>query len=453
METQASFSVLLLSSKKNKKEEVRDSAAKDVQDEEIEESSFEQEIIEYNMEIEQIKRQKERKSNVEGTSKAEKKARADSFGSRPMPMKADLTILETKTQKPKVETDVDVRTSKENLPLSEMFLDSDSKVVTPKPEDLFEANSKPKVVDNNAVEIARSKSCKHGTSKTMICPECGINVHLCQMCKSAHKTFHRNQALTVCTVCGVDVIAKYLKRHMKKYHDVKVKVKRMCEFSGCEFKSLYRKILRSHFDRVHLNIPTPKDAICTECGKGFTDAYKLKSHVIADHLKLRPYKCNQCEKSFGRNKHLWSHQDVHKATDAYTCPVCGRGFRNNGAFFNHKKLHTRGKVKLAGSPRLLEVEKGSSKKGLRCGGCVEEVVVTSLEEMEEHMVALHPATGACWCDQCNYSFLDQETMLKHNKKYHASQGAKKRRYNGSNDTKIEEEEREPKLTERAKENT
>ena len=211
----------------------------------------------------------------------------------------------------------------------------------------------------------------------------------------------------------------------------------MCEFSGCEFKSVYRKILRGHFNRVHLNIPTPKDAICTECGKGFIDAYRLKSHVIADHLKLRPYKCDQCDKSFGRNKHLWSHMDVHKATDAYICPVCGRGFRNNGAFYNHKKLHTRGIVRLAGNPGHLEVEKGSF-KGIRCGGCVEEVVVASLEEMEEHMVALHPTIGAFWCDQCNYSFLDEETLLRHNKKYHASQGGKKRRYASSKETKTEE---------------
>ena len=246
-----------------------------------------------------------------------------------------------------------------------------------------------------------------------------------QVCKSVHKTFHRNQTMTVCTECGLDVGVKYLNRHMKKNH----KVKMPCEFSGCEFKSDYRKILRAHFDRVHLNIPTPKNAICTECGKAFADAFKLKCHVTADHLKLRTYKCKQCDNSFGRNKHLWSHMDLHKATDAYTCPICNRGFRNNGAFYNHKKLHTRGKNQLGGSPRHLEVVvEGGFKKGIQCGGCVGKVVVASLEVMEEHMAAVHPTTGACWCDQCNYSFLDEETLMAHNKKYHASQGAKKRRY-------------------------
>ena len=63
--------------------------------------------------------------------------------------------------------------------------------------------------------------------------------------------------------------------------------------------------------------------------------------------------------------------------------------------------------------------------------------MSSLEEMEEHMATLHPITGAFWCDQCNYSFLDEETLYRHNKKYHASQGAKKRRY-GSEEAKTED---------------
>ena len=424
METQESFSVLLLRSQKE--------VIKDVRNEEVEEPNFEQEIIEQtqNMEFNQINGVKRKMPKVEDIQKAVKKLRKVSLGSSPMSLKDEFV---TKTQKPKVDTDPEVRTRNNEFCQPEIFLESEGKTAASKPEDFFEADSKPKAVSNNPVEIARSKSCKHGNSKTMVCPECGINVHKCQMCKSTHKTFHRNQTLTVCTECGIDVTVKYLNRHMKKYH----KAKKVCEFSGCEYSSIYRRLLRSHFDRIHLNIPTPKNAICTECGKGFTDAFRLKNHVVADHLKLRPYKCKQCDKSFGRNKHLWSHMDVHKASDAYTCSICGRGFRNNGAFFNHKKLHTRGIVELAGSPRHLEVAQGSS-KGIRCGGCFLEVVVSSLEEMEEHMLALHPTTGACWCDQCNYSFLDEETLSRHNKKYHASQGAKKRRYFGSKEAKTEE---------------
>ena len=424
METQESFSVLLLTSQK---EGIRDTKA----------SNYEQEMIDetQNMESNEINGLKEKTPKVEDIPKAVKKLRKVSVGRSQVSVKGELTpkvetegelmILGTKTQTPKVETEGE-------FPQPQLFLECEGKFAASEPEDFFEADPKLKAVSNNLVEIARSKSCKHGTSKTMVCPECGINVHKCQMCKSTHKTFHRNQTLTVCTECGIDVTVKYLNRHMKKYH----KAKRVCEFSGCEYSSIYRRLLRSHFDRIHLNIPTPKNAICTECGKGFTDAFRLKNHVIADHLKLRPYKCKQCDKSFGRNKHLWSHMDVHKASDAYTCSICGRGFRNNGAFFNHKKLHTRGIVELAGSPRHLEVAQGSS-KGIRCGGCILEVVVSSLEEMEEHMATLHPTTGAFWCDQCNYSFLDEETLTSHNKKYHASQGAKKRRY-GSKEAEPED---------------
>ena len=64
---------------------------------------------------------------------------------------------------------------------------------------------------------------------------------------------------------------------------------------------------------------------------------------------------------------------------------------------------------------------------LQCGGCVEEMVFNK-EDMVEHMVAIHPRGEPLWCDQCNYTFLTEEEISKHNGKYHASQGTKKRRY-------------------------
>ena len=240
----------------------------------------------------------------------------------------------------------EVKSQKTELPqkldeeLPEACESVENVVVPAKPEDFFEANSKSDKASEQVAE--RSKSCKHGSSKVMVCPECGVNVHKCEVCKSAHRTFHKNQRQTVCNECGIDVAVKYLNRHMKKIHPEK----RSCEFSGCDFKSLYTKCLREHFNRIHLNIPTEKSKICSDCGKAFVDSFRLKCHINADHLKLRPYKCKQCDKSFGRHKHLWSHMDVHKETDAYTCPTCGRGFRNNGAFYNHKKLHRKSTASL-----------------------------------------------------------------------------------------------------------
>ena len=187
MENQESFSLLLLR-RRQEEEGVKG----------VKEAAFDQGQMRLGTQNDQILKE-------EKTSKS---------GSAPISAQVGLNIIKLKTKTEKldkekliVETNQEVRTSIENPQTPEMLPRSfvtEVKLSTPKPEDFFEANSKLEPVSDNAAEnpmsdnaaenpisdnaaaaeILRSKSCKHGSSRTMVCPECGVNVHKCQVRKS-----------------------------------------------------------------------------------------------------------------------------------------------------------------------------------------------------------------------------------------------------------------------------
>ena len=226
----------------------------------------------------------------------------------------------------------------------------------------------------------------------------------------------------MCSSCGMDIIKKDKSRHNDKYH----RSSKKCQYSECDFETISRGGIRVHVNDVHLKIEKTKDFVCDDCGKGFYKMTLLRTHIIVDHLGERRHKCETCGKAFGRKKNLDKHKDVHSATNKYICGTCGRGFRNDGALWNHRQLHKRGQKLLRGEPKHVETREGEVVL-LRCGGCAEKVVVTK-KEMEGHMKARHPAGKHFWCDQCNYTFVTGEELNSHNRKYHGSQGAKKRKY-------------------------
>ena len=69
--------------------------------------------------------------------------------------------------------------------------------------------------------------------------------------------------------------------------------------------------------------------------KEFNRPDKLKAHIIS-HSGIKPYKCEQCGKSFSRRPHLVEHQRKHKNDFAFTCDKCGRGFFRQKLMQMHK---------------------------------------------------------------------------------------------------------------------
>nr|XP_004671066.2 zinc finger protein 646 isoform X2 [Jaculus jaculus]XP_044987516.1 zinc finger protein 646 isoform X2 [Jaculus jaculus]XP_044987517.1 zinc finger protein 646 isoform X2 [Jaculus jaculus]XP_044987518.1 zinc finger protein 646 isoform X2 [Jaculus jaculus]XP_044987520.1 zinc finger protein 646 isoform X2 [Jaculus jaculus]XP_044987521.1 zinc finger protein 646 isoform X2 [Jaculus jaculus]XP_044987522.1 zinc finger protein 646 isoform X2 [Jaculus jaculus] len=70
------------------------------------------------------------------------------------------------------------------------------------------------------------------------------------------------------------------------------------------------------------------DSLCMQVGETF-----LKPHP-------RPFRCNQCGKTYRHGGSLVNHRKIHQTGD-FTCPVCSRCYPNLAAYRNHLRNHPR----------------------------------------------------------------------------------------------------------------
>uniref|UniRef100_A0A0R3RBJ3 C2H2-type domain-containing protein n=1 Tax=Brugia timori TaxID=42155 RepID=A0A0R3RBJ3_9BILA len=113
----------------------------------------------------------------------------------------------------------------------------------------------------------------------------------------------------------------------------------------CGKKFALQRLLNRHA-KCHSEI---KRYLCTFCGKGFNDTFDLKRHtrthtgfiqsiyslklclIFSVKLGVRPYKCDQCEKSFTQRCSLESHlRKVHGTQHNY-----GYKERRSKVIFNY----------------------------------------------------------------------------------------------------------------------
>ncbi|KAG0285086.1 hypothetical protein BGZ96_010626 [Linnemannia gamsii] len=83
----------------------------------------------------------------------------------------------------------------------------------------------------------------------------------------------------------------------------------------------------------------PTSFPCAEpgCGKVFTRAYNLTSHMKT-HSSEKPFPCGECPLAFARRHDRDRHIRLHTGEKPYSCSICGVGIMRNDALLRHQKL-------------------------------------------------------------------------------------------------------------------
>ncbi|XP_055473152.1 zinc finger protein 58-like, partial [Psammomys obesus] len=76
-----------------------------------------------------------------------------------------------------------------------------------------------------------------------------------------------------------------------------------------------------------------------ECGKTFpSNSLLSQHHTINPGEKL--YKCDECGKAFNVRSTLYKHHRIHTGEKPYKCKECGKGFTCSSSLNQHHRIHT-----------------------------------------------------------------------------------------------------------------
>uniref|UniRef100_A0A915C034 C2H2-type domain-containing protein n=1 Tax=Parascaris univalens TaxID=6257 RepID=A0A915C034_PARUN len=225
--------------------------------------------------------------------------------------------------------------------------------------------------------------------KKFVCQYCNhtftlkhnMRAHIANYHSAGGKTLQPRGKRYKCLKCGwLYRTIEEVQRHQRREHEApRERVENItCEF--CKQKFMSQNQLREHCSIVHLNQRPYECSICkmTFARKGGLNRHNLtvhsdfvyncpyegcthagykcskalSAHIRSVHTHIRPYKCEQCGKSFVRRNDLRTHETMHLANWDFVCETCGQKFRcaaylkrhsksQHGAIYaaDHKKMH------------------------------------------------------------------------------------------------------------------
>ena len=150
-----------------------------------------------------------------------------------------------------------------------------------------------------------------------------------------------------------------------------------------------RRYLQYHIDRIHKKLKLYK---CNQCEKSFGHKNSYNLHVRTIHEKLKPFKCDTCQMAFSEKqkvkKHILSvHTAKNEVEKKFPCDICTKKFVSGGALRFHMKIH---------------------QDKIPCGQCGKLILPHT---MKQHVARIHEGSKKIDCHLCGKSLIHRNQNI------------------------------------------
>ncbi|XP_063978713.1 zinc finger protein 260-like isoform X2 [Diachasmimorpha longicaudata] len=251
--------------------------------------------------------------------------------------------------------------------------------------------------------------------------ECGIcnKEFSLKNCLRNHLQAHLTQSLTNHCACQHD---QHLQEDNDKPSTLLSSPCKLCE-ENCEEEAPGRS-KKLDFREDKKNIKNKSQTVlklkpfrCALCPRSFAQRTPLKNHILT-HSEERPFACRICEKTYKRNSELIRHTMVHTGERPYECKECLMTFREKTKLNSHMVVHTGEKPFechichkfLARKSDLTSHMLSHTGGQYDCKIC--EKIFTRKSDLNRHLL-VHTGEKPFACDFCDMAFREKTRLNTH----------------------------------------
>lgn len=214
--------------------------------------------------------------------------------------------------------------------------------------------------------------------------------------------------------------------HIERIH---LKLMRFC-CDMCEYKCYKRYDLMLHHRNIHLKeSSSDTKVLCPECGVKVRNNSDLRRHQQKQHLRIKRFKCEECEFSCFEKSVLAVHSQTHlpmECRNLFPCEVCGKVLSTRNTLKAHvSAIHENIRShacswcpKTFAQKSCLQKHQNSIHLRVReqCDIC--HVYVSQACYLKKHKQMMHPLDGKkikYHCENCSQSFSTEQALKNHQK--------------------------------------